>query len=113
MLGRIPFVVERAAYSAAKHYLNSLTTNFRDELRRSHPGIAVTLVSPGVVATDFGLSAKHGGPDSRTMRGAQPVGEAAAVIAEAIETRRADVYTQPQGQRRVAEYYANPDLGEA
>jgi short-subunit dehydrogenase len=113
MLGRVPFALIRSAYSASKHFLNALTANFRDELRGSHPGIAVSLVSPGVVATDFGLKAKHGGPDSRTLQGAQPVGEVAEAIATVIETRRADVYTLPGAQQRIAAYYANPNLGEA
>jgi NAD(P)-dependent dehydrogenase (short-subunit alcohol dehydrogenase family) len=112
LLGRVPFALIRSAYSASKHYLNALTALFRDELRSSHPGIRISLVSPGVVATDFGLSARHGGPDSRTLPGAQPVGEVAEVIATVIDTRRADAYTQPHAQRLVADYYANPNLGE-
>jgi NAD(P)-dependent dehydrogenase (short-subunit alcohol dehydrogenase family) len=112
LLGRVPFALIRSAYSASKHYLNALTALFRDELRSSHPGIRISLVSPGVVATDFGLSARHGGPDSRTLPGAQPVGEVADVIATVIDTRRADAYTQPHAQRLVADYYANPNLGE-
>ena len=112
MLGRVPFALIRSAYSASKHFLNALTANFRDEVRASHPGIQVSLVSPGVVATDFGNRARHGGPDSRGLPGAQPVGEVAEVIASVIETRRADVYTRPGAQKMVASYYANPDLGE-
>ena len=112
MLGRVPFALIRSAYSASKHFLNALTANFRDEVRGSHPGIQISLVSPGVVATDFGNSAKHGGPDSRALPGVQPVGEVADVIASVIDTRRADVYTRPDAQRRIAEYYANPNLGE-
>jgi NADP-dependent 3-hydroxy acid dehydrogenase YdfG len=112
LLGRIPFALIRSAYSASKHFLNALTALFREELRSTHPGIRISLVSPGVVATDFGLSAKHGGPDSRTLPGAQPVGEVAEAIAAVIESRRADAYTQPHAQRLVADYYANPNLGE-
>jgi short-subunit dehydrogenase len=111
MLGRVPFALVRSAYSASKHFLNALTANFRDEVRASHPGIQISLVSPGVVATDFGLSAKYGGPDSRTLPGAQSVEEVAEVIASVIETRRADVYTRSDAGQRVADYYAN--LGEA
>ena len=112
MLGRVPFALVRSAYSASKHFLNSLTANFRDEVRASHPGIQISLVSPGVVATDFGNRAKHGGPDSRTLPGAQPVEEVAEVIASVIESRRADVYTRAEAQKMIASYYANPNLGE-
>src|SRR5208282_1096698 len=63
LLGRVPFAPFRSAYSAAKHALNALTACLRMELRASSPGIVVTLVSPGVVATEFGLNALHGGMD--------------------------------------------------
>jgi NAD(P)-dependent dehydrogenase (short-subunit alcohol dehydrogenase family) len=107
MLGRVPFAIIRSAYSASKHFLNALTAMFRMEIREKHPGIQVSLVSPGVVATDFGLSARGGGPDSRALPNAQPVGEVAEVIASVIETRKVDVYTIPQGQQAIANYYAN------
>ena len=106
MLGRIPFAVIRSAYCGAKHFLNALTATFRAEIQETHPGIQFTLVSPGVVATDFGLNAMHGGPDSRQLPGAQPVEEVGAVIARVVETREPDVYTRPGAQARIAEYYA-------
>lgn len=106
MLGRIPLATFRAAYTGAKHYVNALTAEFRNELAREHPGIAITLVSPGVVQTDFGINALHGGPDSRTLPGAQPVEEVAAVIADAIESRRTDVYTRAGARKMVLDYYA-------
>src|SRR3954467_12999249 len=86
MLGRVPFATIRSAYCGAKHFLNALTATLRDELKQSHPGIQVSLVSPGVVRTDFGLNAMHGGPDSRTFPESQSAEEVAAVIARAIET---------------------------
>ena len=95
MLGRVPFATVRSAYSGAKHFLNALTAMFRDELRESHPGIQFSLVSPGVVRTDFGLNAMHGGPDSRQFPGSQSAEEVAAVIARVIATRAPDVYTLP------------------
>ena len=110
MLGRLPFAVIRSAYVGAKHYVNALTSLFRLEVEKSHPGIAITLVSPGVVRTDFGLNALHGGPDSRNLPGAQNVEEVAAVIADVIETRKPDVYTFPGAQATVSKYYAS--LGE-
>ncbi|MFI5178620.1 MAG: SDR family NAD(P)-dependent oxidoreductase [Vicinamibacterales bacterium] len=106
MLGRVPFALVRSAYSASKHFLNSLTANFRTEVQATHPGIQITLVSPGVVATDFGLNALHGGLDSRTIPGAQSPEEVAEVIAGAIDTREADVYTRPEAREMVVRYYA-------
>jgi short-subunit dehydrogenase len=106
MLGRVPFVVIRSAYSGAKHFLNALTANFRDEVKQTHPGIQFSLVSPGVVGTEFGLSARHGGPDSRQLPNAQSPEEVAAVIASVIETRRPDVYTRAGARATVASYYA-------
>jgi len=113
MLGRVPFAHFRSAYSAAKHALNSLTANLRMELRAQHPGIQVSSVHPGVVATEFGLSAKHGGVDSRKLPGAQTAQEVARVIAETIVSRRADVYTRPGGQQMVVAYYGHEDMGQA
>jgi NAD(P)-dependent dehydrogenase (short-subunit alcohol dehydrogenase family) len=107
MLGRIPFAMVRSAYSAAKHFLNALTAMLREELRESHPGIQISLVSPGVVRTDFGLNAMHGGPDSRQFPGSQSAEEVAAVIAQVIATRAPDVYTLPGARDRVAAYYAS------
>ena len=111
MLGRVPFAPIRSAYGASKHFLNSLTANLREEIHATHPGIQISLVSPGVVATDFGLSARHGGPDSRDLPGAQTAEQVAAVIADVIESRRADVYTRPDGQQIVANYYAKEIAG--
>jgi NAD(P)-dependent dehydrogenase (short-subunit alcohol dehydrogenase family) len=97
MLGRVPFATSRAAYSAAKAALNSLTESLRLDLAREHPGIRVLLVLPGVVATDFGANAVFGGPDSRTLPGAQPVDEVARIVADAMRGGPADVYTRADG----------------
>ncbi|HVZ19809.1 MAG TPA: SDR family NAD(P)-dependent oxidoreductase [Vicinamibacterales bacterium] len=105
MLGRAPFAVFRSAYSASKHFLNAITANLRDELHETHPGIQVTLVSPGVVRTDFGKNAVHGGPDSRSLPNSQSAEEVAAVIAWAIETRPPDVYTRRGAAAMIAKYY--------
>jgi NADP-dependent 3-hydroxy acid dehydrogenase YdfG len=107
MLGRIPFALIRSAYSGAKHFLNALTANFREEVQQTHPNIQFSLISPGVVSTDFGLNARHGGPDSRALPNAQTADEVAAVIAGVIETRRADVYTRSGARERIASYYAS------
>jgi NADP-dependent 3-hydroxy acid dehydrogenase YdfG len=111
MLGRVPFAVVRSAYSASKHFLNAITANMREEVHATHPEIQVSLVLPGVVATEFGLQARHGGADSRAFPGAQTAEEVAQVIAGVIESRRADVYTRPDGQPMVARYYASDITG--
>lgn len=101
MLGRVPMASFRSAYNGAKHFLNAITANLRDELRETYPGITVSLVSPGVVATEFGLNAAHGGPDSRTLPMSQPVEEVADVIERVIDTWATDVYTR-RGMRQMA-----------
>lgn len=106
MLGRVPFFPPRSAYSAAKHALNALTANLRMDLRETHPGIHVSTVLPGVVATEFGVHALHGGRDSRDLPDTQPVEEVAEAIAELIEHPRAEVYTRSGFQQRVVAYYA-------
>jgi NADP-dependent 3-hydroxy acid dehydrogenase YdfG len=106
MLGRIPFVPMRAAYNGAKHYVNALTANFRDEVQQAHPGIGFSLVSPGVVRTEFGANARHGGPDSRQFPDSQSAEEVAEVIAGVIDSRRPDVYTRAGAKQRVGDYYA-------
>jgi len=105
MLGRVPFAVIRSAYNGAKHFLNALTANVRSEVQETHPGIQISLVSPGVVRTEFGLNAMHGGPDSRTLPESQGAEEVAAVIAGVIESRRPDVYTRTGAHARVVAYF--------
>lgn len=107
LLGRIPFATFRSAYCGAKHFLNALTATFRAEVQETHPEIRVSLVSPGVVRTDFGLNALHGGPDSRELPWSQSPEEVAAVIADVLETGEPDVYTREGSQKRIAAYYAN------
>jgi len=110
MLGRIPYALTRTAYTATKHFLNALTAGFRTEVQQTHPGIQFTLVSPGVVRTDFGVHALHGGPDSRSIPDSQSAEEVAAVIAGVIDSRRPDVYTRTGSHDRVVGYYDS--LGE-
>jgi NADP-dependent 3-hydroxy acid dehydrogenase YdfG len=105
MLGRIPHAVIRSAYTGAKHFLNALTANFRTEIREKYPGIQVTLVSPGVVRTEFGVNAMHGGPDSRQLPESQSAEEVAEVIAAVIESPAPDVYTRAGAHARVVEHY--------
>jgi short-subunit dehydrogenase len=105
MLGRIPFALMRSAYNGSKHFLNALTANFREEVQKTCPGIQFSLVSPGVVRTEFGLNAVHGGPDSRQLPDSQSAEEVAAVVANVIETRRPDVYTRQGSHDRVVAYF--------
>jgi NADP-dependent 3-hydroxy acid dehydrogenase YdfG len=115
MLGRTPFAVIRSAYCGAKHFLNALTATFRAEVQATHPDIQFSLVSPGVVRTDFGLNALHGGPDSRSLPGSQSAEDVAAVIADVVKTRKPDVYTRPGAKSMVAGYLdgltADPETG--
>lgn len=113
LLARVPFAPIRSAYAASKHALAALTANLRMELREAFPGIHVSSVHPGVVATEFGVNARHGGFDSRKFPGAQTAEEVAAVIADVLEHPRADVYTRPGAQQAVAGYFAAEDMGEA
>lgn len=107
MLGRIPLATFRSAYCGAKHFLNALTATFRAELAETDPGIHVSLVSPGIVRTEFGVNAVHGGPDSRDLPASQSAEEVAAVIAQVIESPRADVYTRTDGRERVLDYFGS------
>jgi hypothetical protein len=60
-----------------------------------------------VVRTDFGNNALHGGPDSRSFPESQSAEEVATVIADAVESRRPDVYTFAGARARVTGYYAS------
>lgn len=105
MLGRIPSAMFRSAYCGAKHFLNALTATFRAEVQQTHPGIQFSLVSPGVVRTEFGLNARHGGPDSRQLPDSQSAEEVAEVIVGVIASRQPDVYTKAGAHDRVVNYF--------
>ncbi len=106
VLGRIPFATIRSAYSASKHFMNAITATFRAEVQEKHPGIMVSLFSPGVVQTDFGKNALHGGPDSRSFPNSQTAEEVAEELVKLIEHPRPDVYSRPGFQQQVVEYYS-------
>ncbi|HEU4732927.1 MAG TPA: SDR family NAD(P)-dependent oxidoreductase [Kofleriaceae bacterium] len=110
MLGRISMAPIRSAYSAAKAAVNSLMASLRLELRSEYPDIHISTVMPGVVATDFGINALHGGPDSRALPQAQPVGEVAAAIAGLIDRPRAELYTRPEHAQLAARYFTADDV---
>lgn len=109
-LSRFPFAPARSAYSASKAAVNLLMASLRVELRDEFPEIHTTTVLPGVVATEFGTNALHGGVDNKRLPGAQPVDEVAAVIADAIEHPIAEVYTRPQMRELAARYFAAEDV---
>jgi short-subunit dehydrogenase len=79
----------------------------REEVKQTHPNIVFSLVSPGVVATEFGNNAVHGGTDSHKVPDAQSAVEVAAIIAGVIESRAPDTYTRKGSRDRVAVYYAS------
>jgi len=111
-LARFPFAPFRSAYSASKAAVNLLVASLRGELRAEFPDIHATTVMPGVVATDFGSNARHGGMDSAKLPSAQPVGEVAEVIVDVIEKPRAEVYTRPQMRELAARYFSAEDVAE-
>lgn len=104
LLGRVAEIAPmRSAYSGAKHFLNGLTGSLRQELAPEN--VSFSLVSPGVVATEFGLNA--GGPDSRkmSMPGTQEPEEVAKIILEeAVVKKKAEVYTSQFGAEKVVSY---------
>jgi NAD(P)-dependent dehydrogenase (short-subunit alcohol dehydrogenase family) len=112
-LSRFPFAPQRSAYSASKAAVNLLMASLRGELRaQGLTDIHATTVMPGIVATDFGKNALHGGIDNAKMPGAQPVGEVAEVIADVIEKPRAEAYTRPQMRELAEKYYSADDVSE-
>ncbi|HEX3344490.1 MAG TPA: SDR family oxidoreductase, partial [Polyangiaceae bacterium] len=105
LLGRIPFAPFRAAYEAAKAAMGSLTETMGAELAKETPEVCVTCFYPGVVATEFGLNALGGGPDSRALPGGQTPEEVATLLADVLEQRRGgDVYSRPEFLERVLGY---------
>lgn len=108
-LGRVPFVSFRSAYSAAKAGVNILTANLRMDLRRTHPGVHVSLVMPGTVSTDFARSALGGTPPMpagrRSTMVPQTAEEVADLVRDLIEHPRAELYTNPASPDLAARYY--------
>jgi len=111
-LGRVPMAVHRSAYNAAKASLNALTANLRVELHARYPDIHVTLVMPGMVATEFARNALGAAPDTLTYSGShvQTVEQVADVIANVIEHPVAEVYTNPGSADMARRYFE--DVGK-
>ncbi len=112
-LSRAPLAPVRAAYGAVKSAVNMLTASLRVELRATHPGIHVTLLLPGVVATEFGVNSLGVGiVDNRKLPGAQSVEGAAEAIVDVIEKPRAEAYTSSFIADVIARYQREPDAVE-
>src|SRR3954467_13255172 len=115
-LSRVPMASIRAAYSASKAALNSLTANLRMDLAATHPGIHVTLVMPGLVSTDFARNAVHGTPPIPPGAGGAPPQtpeEVAEAIAAAIAHPVAELYTNPVHAAIVRRYFEDVERFEA
>src|SRR5438045_1958176 len=97
---------EVAARCGGRAHVLTADVTQRADVQMTHTGIQISLVSPGVVRTDFGKNAVHGGPDSRTFATqSQSPEEVAAVIANVIDSRAPDVYTFPGAKGRIDAYY--------
>jgi short-subunit dehydrogenase len=114
-LSRVPLATHRAAYNAAKAGVNTLTANLRMDLAKTHPNIHVTLVMPGMVATEFGMNAVYAPADAKVYSGpyVQSVEEVADLFARVIERPVAEVYTSPRSHGMVGDYFADVDAFEA
>jgi NAD(P)-dependent dehydrogenase (short-subunit alcohol dehydrogenase family) len=112
-LSRAPLAPVRAAYGAVKGAVNMLTASLRVELKVTHPGIHVTLLLPGVVATEFGLNSMGVGiVDNRKLPGAQSVEEAVTSIVDVIVNPRPEAYTSPFIADVLARYLREPEVVE-
>jgi len=109
-LARVPVATPRSAYTAAKAALNTLTANLRVDLQRTHPGIHVTVVMPGLVTTDFArhargsVSATPAGPVGSPMKPQTPE-EVATIVADLLDRPVAEVYTNPASRALAARYF--------
>ncbi|MHB8085837.1 MAG: SDR family oxidoreductase [Dehalococcoidia bacterium] len=117
-LGRVPLAPFRSAYSAAKHAVNALTANLRMDLRKDYPAIFVSLVMPGVVATDFarnalGASMSPGGPPPHYTIAVQTPEEVAGMIAGLIEKPAPELYTNPASYEMAQAYYRDVGAWES
>jgi short-subunit dehydrogenase len=113
-LSRAPLAPVRAAYGAVKGAVNMLTASLRVELKVTHPGIHVTLLLPGVVATEFGVNSMGTGiVDNRKLPGAQSVEDAVKAIVDVIERPKPEAYTSAFIADVVARYQREPEAMEA
>jgi short-subunit dehydrogenase len=113
-LGRVPLAPHRSAYNGAKAALAALTANLRVDLRARHPGIHVSLIMPGMVATEFGRNAIGSPPNTPIYSGphVQSVEAVADIIAQTIDHPVAEVYTNPASADMARRYFADVDAFE-
>jgi short-subunit dehydrogenase len=115
-LSRVPLATIRSAYSAAKAALSSLTANLRMDLREEFPNIHVSLVMPGLVATEFAGNSLGGTPAVAPPPGAlkpQSAEDVASAIANLIENPVPEIYTNPALAGIVRRYYDDVGAFEA
>ena len=115
-LGRVPLAAYRSAYSAAEAALNSLTANLRMDLKVTHPGIAVSLVMPGMVDTEFARNALGGTPPPPSTARAMPLQapeDVARMIAALIEHPQPELYTNPASPDLARRYFQDVAAFEA
>jgi short-subunit dehydrogenase len=109
-LARVPIATPRSAYSAAKAALNTLTANLRMDLRRTHPDVHLSVVMPGLVATDFATHARGStgpvppGPVGSPMKPQTPE-DVAVIVAGLIDRPVAEVYTNPASAALATRYF--------
>jgi short-subunit dehydrogenase len=108
-LGRVPLALHRSAYNAAKAALNALTANMRMELHARSPNIHVTLVMPGMVATEFARNALGAPADAPIYSGphVQTVAQIADIVAEIIRNPVAEQFTNPASADMARKYFAD------
>ena len=110
-LGKVPMAPIRAAYSAMKAALNSLTSSLRIELAK-HPNVHASTILPGVVTTEFGANARGVPAGAKFMLPpgvpTQTPEQVAAVIAEVIETPVAERLTNPAQLEMWKRYAEDP-----
>lgn len=113
-LGRVPLAPHRSAYNGAKAALAALTANLRVDLRARYPEIHVSLVMPGMVATEFGRNAIGSPPNTPIYSGphVQSVEAVADVVARTIDHPVAEVYTNPASADMARRYFADVDAFE-
>jgi len=105
-LSIVPQVSYRSIYSAAKSAVNSLTESLRIDLRDSHPDIAISLVLPGGVSTDFAKNALGGSPRGPWLK-PQDVQEVAGLMVDLIRHPRPVLFTDPASAELARAYFVD------
>ncbi|HKB81562.1 MAG TPA: SDR family NAD(P)-dependent oxidoreductase [Thermoanaerobaculia bacterium] len=117
-LARVPIATHRSAYNAAKAALNALTANVRLDLAVKVPGIHVSVVMPGLVATEFARNAlgSTGGPPPQWVAGGtmkpQTAEEVADAVADLVAHPRAEIYTNPASAPMARRYFEDVEAFE-